>query len=710
MRLSLLPKKFSSRLFLITLAAGLIPIIIFIVLIQRYDREFRPQARRTIQRAYEEQWDHSEAVLRGSVEKLIQQKAIDVARQIDLALQGHPYMTLQDLMQDKEFGKIAIQPFGQTGYTGVHETKTGIFRFHKDNKLRNKSPRILKREFPALWTIIQKAKEGAFASGYYQWGAADGEPKQMFMFVAPLRQPTADNVLLSVSVSTSVDEFTNPIKDAEVVHHKTAAYLEVAGEKLFQSFRRLGLLYMGIGIMALSLIALVIGIYFSRAISRLRVATQRVNEGDFSLSVKPSMSGEVRTLTEDFNRMVRRLAATTVSKELLEASEQRLVEANRGLQNEIIIRTAAEKVISTEKERLAVTLRSITDGVITTNTKGRVVLVNRVAERLTGWPQTEAADRRLGEIFQIIDERTRMLSKDPVEVIMRKGALGPEKTGTLVGRDRSERIVAISGAAIRDNDNMTLGTVIVFRDITGHREKEEQLLKLRKLESVSTLAGGVAHDFNNLLAVVLGNIFFAKTLTERTSKIYQKLVDAERATLKGRELTYKLLAFSRSGASSKRKMSMKDIIKNSTGLALSGSPIRSVVSIAEDLYPIEINEEQIGEVIHNIVMNAREASPPGGVVTVRAENVMVRSGDGIPLSEGNYILISVEDQGGGISAEDLPRIFDPYFTTKELGNVKGMGLGLAISHSIISNHGGFMTAGSQMGVGTTLLIYLPACT
>ena len=707
---TVLPKKFSSRLFLMTLGAGLIPIVIFTVLIQRYDREFRPEIRRTIQRAYDEQWAHSEALLRGSVETLIRQKASDVALQIDLTLEGHPYMMLRDLQQDEEFRKIAVQSFGQTGHTSVYETKTGIIRFHKDTKLQNKRPRILKRDFPALWSIIRKGYKGEYASGYYQWKGSDGETKQMFMFIVPLRRPTADNVALSVAVSTPVDEFSNPIKDAETVHNKTAVYLDVAGERLFQSFRHLGLLYMGIGIMVVSFIALGIGVYFSRAISRLRVATHEINKGNFSVSVKPSMSGEVRTLTEDFNRMVRRLAVTTVSKELLEASEQRLVDANRELQDEIIIRTATERMISTEKERLAVTLRSIKDGVITTDRAGNIVLVNEAAQALTGWSQTEAMDRSLSKIFHTIDERTRVPSEDPVGAIIKTGdSLSLERTRILIGRDRSERIIAMSGAPIRDNDNRILGVVIVFRDITGDREMGEQLLKLRKLESVSTLAGGVAHDFNNLLAVVLGNISFAKALTNPESRIYQKLTDAENATLKGKDLTYKLLVFSKGGDTSRRKTSLKEIIQDSTGLALSGSQTHCVVSVADDLCQAEINREQIEEVIHNIAMNAREATPEGGTITVRAENTMLAPYDGVPLPEGNYIKISIEDQGGGVPEEDLPRIFDPYFTTKELGNVKGMGLGLAISHSIINNHGGFMTAKSQMGVGTTLQIYLPAC-
>ena len=237
---------------------------------------------------------------------------------------------------------------------------------------------------------------------------------------------------------------------------------------------------------------------------------------------------------------------------------------------------------------------------------------------------------------------------------------------------------------------------------------EEELLTARKLESVGTLAGGVAHDFNNLLAIILGNISFAKMLTDPSNKIYKRLTDAEDATIKGKELTYRLLTFSRGSESSKKVTSLKEVIKDSAQLTLSGSNIKCTFSFPDDLRQVEIDEGQIQQVIHNIVMNAKETMSQGGKIEIRADNITLGPEDTIPLPEGDYVRISIEDHGGGISEEDLSRIFDPYFTTKEIGNVKGMGLGLAICYSIVKNHGGFMTAESQSGVGTTIHVYLPA--
>ncbi len=706
---NILPKKFSSRLFWMTFIAGLIPIAIFTVLLEMYGREFQPQIRQTIQQTYDEAWAHNETLLQQAVWTLIQQKAMGVAMELDLTLQSYPYMTLEDLQRDKEFRKIAVQHVGQTGYTSLHDSFTGVIRFHTNRTLENRRPQIIKSKFPSLWSIIEKSLGKNHASGYYEWIDQNGETKKKYMYIVPLQRTTADNVSLSVAVTASVDEFTQPIKDAQAIHRRTADHLGGITDAFFRSIRKIGLFYMGLGLLIISLIASVVGRLFSRSITQLREATQQVNEGNLDVSIKPSMSGEVKTLTEDFNRMIRQIATTTVSKKLLEESESRLMDVNYDLRHEINIRMLAEKALAAEKERLAVTLHSIGDGVITTDTKGEIVLINDAAETLTGWPQAEAKEHLFSDVFHSIDEKTKAPSEDPVETIVAMDQpITFEKIEILVSRDGSERIIALSATPIRDNDQTILGVVIVFRDITEKRKMEEELLTAQKLESVGTLAGGIAHDFNNLLAVILGNISFAKMLTDPSSKIYERLTDAEDATIKGKELTYRLLAFSRGGESSKRITSLKGIIKDSARLTLSGSNIKCTFTFPGDLWQVEIDEEQIRQVIHNVVMNAKETMPRGGKIKIRAGNITLSPEDTVPLPEGEYVKISIEDHGGGIPEEDISRIFDPYFTTKEIGNVKGMGLGLAICYSIIKNHGGFMTAESQPSVGTTIHIYLPA--
>ncbi|MBA4389960.1 MAG: hypothetical protein C0399_03380 [Syntrophus sp. (in: bacteria)] len=706
---SLLPTKFSSRLFLITLIAGLIPIIIFAVLIEIYGREFQPKIRNRIQQAYDEEWSHSKAILNKTIGTLIEQKALDVAMQLDLILQSHPYMTLQDLQRDKVFREIAVQQVGREGYTALHDSDTGVTRFHKDARVKNKDPGVLKRDFPTLWSIIEKSLSGNTAYGYYDWTEAGGEIRQKYLYITPLRQRTADNVRLSVAVTATVDEFTQPVRDAEVIYRNTSDRLSTTIENLLRSFKKMAFLFMGIGILIISFVAYSIGMYFSRAITSLREATRKVNEGDFDALVKPPMSGEVKTLAEDFNRMVRQLAATTVSKELLQESEKQLIDANFNLQHEIAVRMLVEKALATEKEQLSITLRSIGDGVITADTTGKIVLINQSAENMTGWSEKEAIGAPLINIFHNLDEKTRVQSEDPLQEIIEKNETeNLERTDILINRYGVERIIMLSGAPIRDKDNIILGVVIVFRDITEKRKMEEELLTIRKLESVGTLAGGIAHDFNNILAVILGNISFAKTFIDPENKVYERLTDAEDATLRGKDLTYRLLTFSRGGEPLKKVVSLKKVIKDAARLTLSGSNVKCTYKIPDDLSRAEIDEGQIRQVIHNIVMNAKEAMPDGGKITIRAANITLTPDDAIPLSEGDYVKISIEDRGGGIPEEDLSRIFDPYFTKKEMGNTKGMGLGLAICYSIIKNHDGFMVAESHAEEGMTLHIYLPA--
>jgi two-component system, cell cycle sensor histidine kinase and response regulator CckA len=371
---------------------------------------------------------------------------------------------------------------------------------------------------------------------------------------------------------------------------------------------------------------------------------------------------------------------------------------------DITTRKVAEEELAAEKERLAVTLRSIGDGVITTDTQGRVVLVNKIAEELTGWTTNEAQGRQIEEVFAIINEKTRQRTQCPVARTLETGCIEELVNHTiLLAKDGRELIIADSAAPIRDRESRIVGAVLVFRDITEKQKMEQELLRARQLESIGVLAGGIAHDFNNLLTAILGNISLSKLYVEDGSKVYQKLSDAEKATFRARDLTQQLLTFSRGGAPVKKTTSIADIIRDSVAFTLSGSHVTCRFDIAEDLWPVVIDEGQISQVVNNLILNAEQAMPAGGVITVRCQNTLVHGDDGLPLAEGRYILVSIRDQGGGIPADVLPRIFEPYFSTKETGK----GLGLATVYSIIKNHDGHITVASVPGSGTTFSIYLP---
>lgn len=250
--------------------------------------------------------------------------------------------------------------------------------------------------------------------------------------------------------------------------------------------------------------------------------------------------------------------------------------------------------------------------------------------------------------------------------------------------------------------------VMTYLDITERKRLAEDMLRLQKVEAAGIFAGGIAHDFNNLLTTILGNISIAKTMSSAKDPIYDKLVHAEKASFKARDLTYRLLTFAGGGGPVRKTVPIHRLVKEAADFALSFSSIGCDYYMDEDLWESDVDEGQIKKVIHNLVVNACEAMPGEGTISISARNITIKAGDFVPLGEGRYIKITVQDRGIGIPEENLPRIFDPYFTTKEMGSSKGTGLGLAVSFSIIRNHGGYISVASRVGVGTTCDIYLPA--
>ncbi|HOF86948.1 MAG TPA: PAS domain S-box protein [Armatimonadota bacterium] len=358
-----------------------------------------------------------------------------------------------------------------------------------------------------------------------------------------------------------------------------------------------------------------------------------------------------------------------------------------------------------ETERLAITLRSIGDGVITTDRDGRVVLMNRVAEELTGWTQQEADSRPLTEVFRIIDEYSGERCESPVDQVLQSGTIvGLNSHTVLVSRHGAEYILNDSGAPITDPGGEIVGVVLVFRDVTEKRWLEAELQRAAKLESLGILAGGIAHDFNNVLTAILGNLSLARVLAAPSDAVYPKLQEAEKAALHAKALTQQILTFSRGGTPVKRIISLAELLRETVAFALPGSSVACDLAIADDLWPAEVDPGQVTQVIHNLVVNADQATSFGGSVCVRACNCVVPRGDMLPLDPGSYVRIEVEDQGIGIEPEDLPKIFDPFFSTKP----DGSGLGLATAYSIVRNHHGYITVESEVDIGTTFTVYLPA--
>jgi len=369
-------------------------------------------------------------------------------------------------------------------------------------------------------------------------------------------------------------------------------------------------------------------------------------------------------------------------------------------------RSVVETELASKIERLTVTLNSIDEGVITTDTEGNVVSVNSTAEKLTGWPHAEAVGKPLVKMFHIVHEKSRERRSNPVEKVMRVGgAAGLQTSTVLIARDGTERIISDSAAPIRDEQGNIYGVVVIFRDITEKQKSEVELLNESKLESVSVLAGGIAHDYNNILTGIIGNISLARMSAHSAEMLMSRLDAMEKSALRAKDLTQQLLTFARGGSPVKKPLQISSLIKESVQVGLHGVNVNSEFSLAADLWPVEVDEIQIRQTMNHLVVNAVQAMPDGGKIEVRAENVELIGGFGSNLRPGKYIKISIKDYGVGINPENLPRIFDPYFSTKK----QGSGLGLATAHSVIRKHEGQIKVESTVGVGTTFHIHLPAC-
>jgi len=287
---------------------------------------------------------------------------------------------------------------------------------------------------------------------------------------------------------------------------------------------------------------------------------------------------------------------------------------------------------------------------------------------------------------------------DITERIQAERALKEAQTALQKAHDELATRVAERTAELQQANERLLA------EMEQRKQVEEELFRGRKLESLGVLAGGIAHDFNNFLTIISGNIALAKMHLKPADSVCDILEQAAVACKRATSLASQLLTFGKGGAPIRRPAPLAGVVKDAVDLARAGAQVTIDLAIVGDLWSAEIDIEQISQALHNILVNARQAMPEGGIIEVRAENV-VFDADSLPLRCGRYIMISVRDHGCGIAAEVLPRIFDPYFTTKQSGN----GLGLATVHAIIAKHEGHITAQSMLGVGTTFSIYLPAC-
>ncbi len=355
-----------------------------------------------------------------------------------------------------------------------------------------------------------------------------------------------------------------------------------------------------------------------------------------------------------------------------------------------------------ERDKLETTLKSIGDGVIVTDEKGVINIINREALKILEIQEKDAIGKNIRDVFEIYNETTKEKLVDPVtEAIRKRRDVSLANNTVLITKNGKEKIVEDLASPIFIQGKL-FGVVLVFRDTTEKRLAEKELIKAQNLSLISRLAGGIAHDFNNILTSIFGNIGLSKLyLGKNNDKALELLEKSEQSIKRAKALTNQLLTFSKGGTPVKSEVSIVDLLKDTVEFALSGSNVKPVYSIEDDIPLIEVDKTQIGQVFQNIVINAKEAMPQGGNLYISVEKLKITGH--LKLKDGNYLRISFKDEGIGMDKELIDHIFEPFFTTK----VSGTGLGLAICQSIIHHHEGIIEVESEKGKGSTFYIYLP---
>ena len=338
---------------------------------------------------------------------------------------------------------------------------------------------------------------------------------------------------------------------------------------------------------------------------------------------------------------------------------------------------------------------------------GRMIYINDAAQEILGYSLADYLSNARVPIKVIHSEH---LKNWIAAVDEKKGAKNVLRNIIIdcTGSEGQTVMMEFTVIAVRNDAGDILYFECIGRDITVRRFMEAELAKAQKLESIGLLAGGIAHDFNNIMTAVFGSLALAKMEAIPGSSLHTRLVSAEEHCMRAKTLTRKLLTYSRGGSPQRKTASIANVIRDAVNLSLSGKNIDCRFELPDGLWSAQIDESQMHQVVHSLVTNAAEAMPQGGTIEIGAQNVNLTADQIQQLKAGHYIKWFVRDRGVGISHEHMKKLFDPYFTTKQMGSVKGMGLGLAICYSIVKSHEGMMMVDSTPGSGTTFTVYIPA--
>jgi PAS domain S-box-containing protein len=367
--------------------------------------------------------------------------------------------------------------------------------------------------------------------------------------------------------------------------------------------------------------------------------------------------------------------------------------------HDITRRKQMEESLRESEEQYRNLFESIGDGIIVSGPEGQILAANPAAARMVRCASAEELSRmKSTDFYAQPKQRERLFAQ-----LRERGSISNVEM-TAQRMDGSTGIFSGTFTAHFDEERNITQVDGIFRDLTEKRKMEEELLNARRIESLGVLAAGIAHDFNNILTAATANLFLSRAHAGGDSELLEHLAGAEKAISLAKRLTHQLLTFSKGGAPIVQTASLTEILKDSVDLALSGSNVRCELSLPKTLWPVRVDVGQISQVINNLVLNAVQAMPEGGVIRVCADNLALQDSRPAPLQEGGYVKVSIQDTGIGIPKEHFSKIFDPYFTTKPGGS----GLGLATAYTIVRRHAGHIAFESEPGIGSAFSVYLPA--
>lgn len=438
--------------------------------------------------------------------------------------------------------------------------------------------------------------------------------------------------------------------------------------------------------------------YIFKPLAMLEKSAKLVAAGNLETPIDIGVDDEIGSLAAAFKLMTVHLKESFQNLE--EKVRERTVDLSRA-------KLAAEET-SSHLAVVGAELQALLDnspvGIMFVDNNLVVKRVNTEMEKISGYSAAELIGKTSRHLYATGEAYETLVRK--VAPILKK--LGfCERRGVLLRKDGSEIICQLRGRFIPAEGGLE-GVVWSVEDITGRIKMENELLKARKRESVSVLAGGIAHDFNNILFAVIGNLSLAERLAGKGSPVIEYIQAAQKASTRAKDLTVKLLTFASGGEPIKATASLPDLVRYAVGFVLSGSNVKCDFTIPEDLWPVSMDKDQISQVIQALVQNADQSMPDGGTISVGFANRELIDEEVPGLYPGRYVQVRLTDSGRGIEGENIDRIFDPYFSTKEKDSTKGSGLSLAIVHSIIHKHEGMISVESTPGRGTTFTLHLPA--